>query len=419
MANEALNGTVAELEAPHAESTPQVSVDGPIRLDIGGGPNPMPGWINVDRRNGMEAYPLPYPDNSVDEVRASHVLEHFPMADLEKVVKEWVRVLKPGARIRIAVPDIVECAKAVLARHPLAGGFMYGGQTDENDFHRCGMDRADLTTLMFRSGLVAIGPWKSGRGDCADSHVSLNLEGYKPTETALNAMALKKVAVCMSVPRLGFSDNFMSIVRVLSRMPFGEFDTFQGAFWNQCLERCISKHYQNCEWILTCDYDTLFGMGTLARLMMLFDMNPQADALAPLQLKRAENGILCFCRKKEEGGLGVPQDPAAHFAGDIAEVDTAHFGLTLIRSSALKKMAHPWFEEKPNKDGKWEEGRIDSDIGFWHKFKAAGNRVFIAPRVPVGHIQSIATWPSSDLKNPVFQYAHDYWTDGTPPGVMM
>ena len=209
MANATENGTIE-----HAEPAMEVSV-GTVRLDIGGGENPMPGWINVDRRHGMEAYPLQYPDNSIDEVRASHVLEHFPMADLEKVVKEWVRVLKPGARIRIAVPDIVECAKAVLARHPLAAGFMYGGQTDENDFHRCGMDKGDLTTLMFRAGLVAIGPWKSGRGDCADAPVSLNLEGYKPTETARNAMALKKVAVCMSVPRLGFSDNFMSIVRVL------------------------------------------------------------------------------------------------------------------------------------------------------------------------------------------------------------
>ncbi len=48
-------------------------------------------------------YPLAYKDESVDEIYASHVLEHFPYNKTQEVLNDWVRVLKPGGRIRIPV----------------------------------------------------------------------------------------------------------------------------------------------------------------------------------------------------------------------------------------------------------------------------------------------------------------------------
>ncbi len=51
-------------------------------------------------------YGLPFPDESVDCLYSSHVLEHFFRDDAEKFLREAHRVLKRGGRIRITVPDL-------------------------------------------------------------------------------------------------------------------------------------------------------------------------------------------------------------------------------------------------------------------------------------------------------------------------
>ncbi len=45
---------------------------------------------------------LPIPDNSVDFVISSHVIEHF--YDPVKTIKEWLRVVKPGGYVYIIAP---------------------------------------------------------------------------------------------------------------------------------------------------------------------------------------------------------------------------------------------------------------------------------------------------------------------------
>jgi predicted SAM-dependent methyltransferase len=83
----------------------------PIRLEIGSGPRGLLGWTSLDLNIGAHIQhdltkALPFPDGSIDELYSSHVLEHFtyphPLLD---VVRECHRVLIPGARFRIAVPD--------------------------------------------------------------------------------------------------------------------------------------------------------------------------------------------------------------------------------------------------------------------------------------------------------------------------
>ena len=77
-----------------------------MKLNLGGGLQKIPGFTTLDRQTGQEVFPLPaYPDASVDEVRASHILEHFGHREAVDVLKEWVRVLRPGDVLRIAVPD--------------------------------------------------------------------------------------------------------------------------------------------------------------------------------------------------------------------------------------------------------------------------------------------------------------------------
>lgn len=83
----------------------------PIRLDLGAGGNRLQGWTSCDCNGWCDleidlTEPFPFPDDSVAEIYSSHVLEHFLYPQpLLAVLAESRRVLQPGGRIRIAVPD--------------------------------------------------------------------------------------------------------------------------------------------------------------------------------------------------------------------------------------------------------------------------------------------------------------------------
>jgi SAM-dependent methyltransferase len=63
-----------------------------------------------DLRNG-----IPYPDNTVDAVYHSHVIEHIDRSSVEAFMREVRRVLKPGGIQRIVAPDLEALARSYLA----------------------------------------------------------------------------------------------------------------------------------------------------------------------------------------------------------------------------------------------------------------------------------------------------------------
>ena len=83
----------------------------PIRLEIGAGPErKLLGWTTADMCEGCDlvldlAKPLPFPDNSVERIYSSHVLEHFYFRDLLKLLAECRRVLKPSGVFSASVPN--------------------------------------------------------------------------------------------------------------------------------------------------------------------------------------------------------------------------------------------------------------------------------------------------------------------------
>lgn len=89
-----------------------MSKDAAVKLHLGCGTNKLPGWVNVDSVQRCEpdlvhdlTEPLPYSDQSVDEVLAEDLLEHFDKYMRFVVFADWVRVLKVGGRITLQVPD--------------------------------------------------------------------------------------------------------------------------------------------------------------------------------------------------------------------------------------------------------------------------------------------------------------------------
>lgn len=99
-------------------STSQLETDVPttdevqlLRLDLGCGSKKEPGWYGVDSIafEGIDAVvdltgPWPWADDSVDEARAVHVLEHFTASERCHFMNELWRVLKPGCKAFFVCP---------------------------------------------------------------------------------------------------------------------------------------------------------------------------------------------------------------------------------------------------------------------------------------------------------------------------
>jgi predicted SAM-dependent methyltransferase len=84
-------------------------------LDVGCGPAKYPGSIGLDMNPNtaadvlchLDKGGLPFRDNSFDQVRAEHFIEH--VADVIATMEEFHRVTRPGGTIFILTPHYTDC----------------------------------------------------------------------------------------------------------------------------------------------------------------------------------------------------------------------------------------------------------------------------------------------------------------------
>ena len=121
------------------------------KLDVCGGRNPFkPGeFLNVDVVDLPQVdlvfditKKFPMNDNVIAEIISIATLEHLRKPYVHHVLKEFFRVMAPGARLRVSTPDIEAIARGVLAgddpnilNQQLFGKFK-GDQTEDYDLHR-------------------------------------------------------------------------------------------------------------------------------------------------------------------------------------------------------------------------------------------------------------------------------------------
>jgi SAM-dependent methyltransferase len=90
-----------------------------LKLHIGAGNTPLESWINIDAYFADLTidvrWELPFPDQSVDYVFMSHILEHVYYPDeAAQVLKDINRVLTSKGVVRVVVPDIEKCINAYV-----------------------------------------------------------------------------------------------------------------------------------------------------------------------------------------------------------------------------------------------------------------------------------------------------------------
>lgn len=404
----------------------EIHVTSTIRLDYGCGKTPRKGFIGVDHKLGGEFLPTTlgdgttFADNSVEEIYASHCLEHLGHWQARDLIREWCRVLKPGGRLRVAVPDMRKIFFAYTQGHPVnVGGYTWGGQTDEDDYHKTGFDEGLLRANLEHFGFEDVKEWKSDLVDCASLPISLNLEATKREFRRLDRTLLYPlcgVQMIQSMPRLAFTENMFCCLQVATTLQI-PFTRVTGVNWGQCLERAMEAVVaeNKAEWILTCDYDSVFTVDHVIHLWnLLFEDSRKAHvtAIAPVEFKREENLILAGVMdestgKRKENLMLADMEPP------LVQVEWAHFGLTFIRTEALRRMKKPWFWETPSPNNDWNEGRTDNDINFWYRMREAGGKVYVCPHVAIGHAQLMAVWPDQEM-NPIYQYMSEYQKFGVP-----
>lgn len=87
------------------------------KLNLGCGIYYKPRYINIDRYEESvgdmvtDIRHLPYKNNSVEKIEASHVLEHFDGIILPYLLSEWYRILKPQGELHIETPHLIKTIK--------------------------------------------------------------------------------------------------------------------------------------------------------------------------------------------------------------------------------------------------------------------------------------------------------------------
>ena len=222
----------------------------------------------------------------------------------------------------------------------------------------------------------------------------------------------------MSVPRLGFMDDFHCIFLTLQELapmviPLRK---FTGAFWGQCLTRAIEEliEKEDPALIMTIDYDTVFQPQVVINLLDIMRDHPEVDAVAPIEMHRTEPRPL-FSVKNGDGKF-MSEVADDYFTGPIAKIHSAHMGCMIFRVDSLKKLKKPWFHSMPDSHGSWNGGHLDDDTWFWERWAEAGNTLYLSTRSVVGHAELMIRWPNQNFEF-IDQHPSEFWTSGYPEGI--
>ena len=137
----------------------KLNLGGTELFDGGEGSEELKGYTNVDIRPGkgvdvvydLSKAKLPFADETFQEIRASHVIEHLYPDKVSAVLKDWTRVLKVGGLLRIYCPNagkiMMDYCKSIITMEE-ASIKLFGNQDYKENLHRIAFDKKRLIALI-------------------------------------------------------------------------------------------------------------------------------------------------------------------------------------------------------------------------------------------------------------------------------
>jgi hypothetical protein len=139
-----------------------------MKLNIGAGGRRIAGYTGVDmvERPGADivapANAIPLADGVASEVLAVHLIEHLLPWEVAGTLKEWRRLLRPGGRLVLELPDLIKCCQNIISgafvagKHPdqlgMWGAFGDPRQKDALMLHRWGYTFKSLQPIVAAAG---------------------------------------------------------------------------------------------------------------------------------------------------------------------------------------------------------------------------------------------------------------------------
>ncbi len=131
-------------------------------------------------------YGIPLPDASADYAFASHFLEHLSKGHGEQLMRETLRVLKPGGVVRIAIPDLAVFIGAYGEgrKEEAMDGIFEDWELGDFARHRYMYDFDMLALLLGRTGFISVRRCEYREGQVPDLDELDNRPGSLVVEAA-------------------------------------------------------------------------------------------------------------------------------------------------------------------------------------------------------------------------------------------
>ncbi|MBI2627953.1 MAG: methyltransferase domain-containing protein [Candidatus Niyogibacteria bacterium] len=143
-----------------------------IKIEVGCGRKFRKGYLHCDIRKlpyidyVCAADKLPFKNGAVDEIYSRHLIEHFSLIEVIKVLEEWNRVLKIKGKIYIICPNLLWHLRQILKgshksfyikkrgenNRYWGFGSLFGWQQDDYDVHKFGYYFTLLKDLLEECG---------------------------------------------------------------------------------------------------------------------------------------------------------------------------------------------------------------------------------------------------------------------------
>ena len=153
-----------------------------MKVEFGGREEGLPGYMQIDLAKDKNidliadvSKPLPFQDNSLEEIFNSHLIEHIPWYETIEALKEWHRVLKKGGLLEIWTIDFaVICREYLKKDWQAVDGFYHknpdkqkqvwvncrlfweGWQGNHSEWHKAVFDYPYLKYCLEKSGFEEI-----------------------------------------------------------------------------------------------------------------------------------------------------------------------------------------------------------------------------------------------------------------------